>query len=140
MDIKRGSSLAHARARRLGKKAMFYARVATALGVASEPVKKPNRVAVAFKKARQFRPNKKQLLTAGLAFVFIGLAATGGLFYQHQQTVKAQAAAKAEAIRAEKANAAAQVCYQQKTDQKQKMLGKITFDQLYDGDACTAAK
>jgi len=58
--------------------------------------------------------------------------------YNDKLIADEKAAIKAEALRVEKKNAVAQECYRQKTTEKTAMLGKITFDQLYDGDACSA--
>lgn len=136
MDFKRGSVHGHAGIKRLGKKALFYARVAPALGDAIRTKKKDSRVIKFLKRVRAFKATRKQLILAAIAVVVLGVAIAAGVLYQQKRLVDAQAAAKAESDRVEKVNAAAQLCYQQKTKQKQSMLGKVTYDQLYDGDSC----
>lgn len=139
MDIERGSQPHHARIRRLGKKAIFYGRIATALGVA-QPIKAApkSRSAAAFARVKVFKPSRKQLITTCCAVVLAGAGIVGNSIYQTQRVAAAKAAAKAENERVERVNAAAQECYKKKTADKQQMLGKVTFDQLYDGDSCVA--
>ena len=135
MDIRRGSPHAHV-ARRIGKKAIFYGRIAPTLGVvppAPAAGKKPG----IMRTVRAYRPTKKHLAIVIGVVVFITSGVVGGYFYQQKIAADERAAAQAAAQKAEKANAVAQQCYRQKTAEKTDMLGKITFDQLYDGDACT---
>lgn len=132
MDIRRGSPHGM-RARRLGKKAIFYGRVAHALGVV--PPNKPSKPSL-FQKIKSFRPSKKQVIIAsGVALLLFG-GGFGWHMYNNKLIADEKAALKAEALRVEKQNALAQECYKQKTTEKTAMLGKITFDQLYDGDEC----
>lgn len=139
MDMRRGHQPHHARLQRLGKKAIFYGRIATALGVnyAAAPVKKPTKVAVAYAKAKAYRPTRKHMLATTCAVVLVIAGVFGNSVYQAQRVAAEKAAAKAAYEKQAKINAAAQECYKQKTAQKRQMLGKVTFDQLYDGDSCT---
>lgn len=134
MDIRRGSPHG-ARARRLGKKAIFYGSIAHALGAvpAESPVAKKSSP---FSKIKSFRPSKKQLAVAACSVLVLVGAGFGLNAYNNKRIADEKAAIKAEALRVEKQNALAQECYKQKTTEKTAMLGKITFDQLYDGDAC----
>lgn len=128
--------------RRLGKKAIFYGRIYHALAPAEEipqAVKKDKKPRRSFKTyIKSYRPTKKHFAVAVVAVLVIGGGTYGLNFYQARQYAEQQAAVRAEAKRVEVANAKAQQCYKQKTEEKAAMLGKITFDQLYDGDACTA--
>lgn len=137
MDIKRGSQPHHAKIKRLGKKAIFYGRIASALGVAcSDKQASKGRIATLCARAKAFRPSRRQLITACCAVIVVGAGVAGNSVYQSQRAAAAKAAAKAENERMERVNAAAQECYKKKTADKQQMLGKVTFDQLYDGDSC----
>ena len=66
----------------------------------------------------------------------IGLVTGGLLIYQGKKNADEQAAAVIEQQKVDKQNAVAQVCYAQKMKEKASMLGKITYDQLYDGNSC----
>lgn len=141
MDSRRGSQPHHARVRRLGKKAIFYGRIATALGVAlPEPIKKQSYFGRVTQRVKSFRPTRKQWTFAACTAVLAIAGSVGYSFYHASQVAAAKAAAKAAYDKQVKIEAAAQVCYKQKTVEKQKMLGKVTFDQLYDGDSCTTAQ
>lgn len=142
MDIKRGSQPHHARIRRLGKKAIFYGRIANALGVAQPKSDSaaPSFASSMFKRIRALRPTRKQLIASACAVVLAITGVIANSLYQSQRAAAAKAAAKAENERIERVNAAAQECYKKKITEKQKMLGKVTFDQLYDGDSCTASQ
>lgn len=136
MDISRGTPHGM-RARRLGKKAIFYGRVAHALGAV--PIEKPPvQKTSLFSKIKSFRPTKKQLIVTACSVLLMTGAGFGWNAYNNKLIADEKAAIKAEALRVEKQNALAQECYKQKTTEKTAMLGKITFDQLYDGDACSA--
>lgn len=136
MDTKKGHP--HERtARRIGKKAIFYGRLAPVLGV----VKSQKAGLKGYiTRVKAFRLTRKQAVIAACSVIVLGLATVGGIMYQQKRSADAQAAAKAEAARAQQLNASAQECYKSKLAEKQAMLGKITFDQLYDGDTCTASK
>lgn len=122
--------------RRIGKKAIFYGRMASALGVPAYAAPKVS----FFKKVKGFHPTRRQIIVTACLIILAAGGVTGGYFYQEHRKAQAYAAAKAEAERAAKANAVAQECYQKKTTEKSSMLGKITFDQLYDGDSCTSTQ
>lgn len=141
MDTRKGSSPQHARVRRIGKKAIFYGRLAPALGVVP-PSKdaRPGLLTRLVRKVRAFRPTRKQLIITAITLLVVGLATAGAIMYQQKRLADEKAAAAAEAARVEKANAAAQLCYQKKTAEKKSMLGKVTYDQLYDKDACTTGQ
>lgn len=136
MDIRRGSPHGQ-RARRLGKKAIFYGRIAHVLGVTPVEPKVSKKLQL-ITKLKSFRPTKKQLAIATCAVLIVVGAGFGVNAYNNKRIADEQAAIKAEALRVEKQNAIAQECYKQKTTEKTAMLGKITFDQLYDGDSCKA--
>lgn len=133
MEILKGTKNAHSLAKRIGKKAIFYGRVAASLGVVG--AEKDKRLSI-FKRLRAFRPTKKQTVVALIALLVVGLVSGGLVMYQNKKVADENAAAVAEQQKVEKQNAAAQVCYKQKLKEKASMLGKITYDQLYDGNAC----
>lgn len=137
MDISRGTPHGM-RARRLGKKAIFYGRVAHALGAIPEKSTVMTSKSSLFAKVKSFKPTKKQLVMAACSVLLMFGAGFGWNAYNDKLIADEKAAIKAEALRVEKKNAVAQKCYRQKTTEKTAMLGKITFDQLYDGDACSA--
>ena len=137
MDISRGTPHGM-RARRLGKKAIFYGRVAHALGAIPEKSTVMTSKSSLFTKVKSFKPTKKQLVMAACSVLLMFGAGFGWNAYNDKLIADEKAAIKAEALRVEKKNAVAQECYRQKTTEKTAMLGKITFDQLYDGDACIA--
>lgn len=121
------------RTRRIGKKVIFCGRIAPALGAVTQI---PDGKRPFIDKVKLFRPTKKQaLITAALLVLFIG-AGFGLNAYNAKRIADQQAAVKAEAMRVEEQNATMQECYKKKTAEKTDMLGKITFDQLYDGNAC----
>ena len=137
MDKKRGIQPKHERVRRLGKKAIFYGRVATALGVpAAQQRAGARRLVRSVRRARSFRPTRKQLIMVAGVLVVLVASMVGAVLYHNHQVVAAKAAAKAAYEHQQKIEAAAQQCYARKTAEKQQMLGKVTFDQLYDGDSC----
>lgn len=75
------------------------------------------------------------VMMAGVGVVAI-MAIIGVRFYQHQQ---AMAAAKAEQVRFEaekRERASALACRQQKLADRSELFGKVTYDELYDGNAC----
>ena len=137
MDISRGTPHGM-RARRLGKKAIFYGRVAHALGIVPGQNRDMAKKPTLFAKVKSFKPTKKQLVVVACSVLLIIGAGFGWNAYSNKLIADEKAAIKAEALRVEKQNAIAQECYKQKTTEKTDMLGKITFDQLYDGDACSA--
>ena len=137
MDISRGTPHGM-RARRLGKKAIFYGRVAHALGAVPEQSHAKSQKPSLLAKLKTFRPTKKQVVVAVCSVFIIAGAGFGWSAYSDKLIADEKAAIKAEALRVEKQNSIAQECYRQKTTEKTAMLGKITFDQLYDGDACSA--
>lgn len=149
MDINRGSQPVSAKARRLGKKAIFYGRIATALGVPQSVAtkskgnakgKKKIRLGKLFARIRAFRPARKHWIMGACAVLLIAAGLVCNSIYQTQRAATAESAAKAANERQVKLDAAAQECYKRKTAEKQKMLGKVTYDQLYDGDSCTATQ
>lgn len=142
MDIKRGSQPHQARVRRLGKKVIFYGRIATVLGV-QQPAgnkSKSHRISNAITRVRTFRPTRKQWVAGACAMVLVVAGVAGSSIYQSQRAAAAVAAAKVEAERKVKVDAAAQECYKKKTAEKQKMLDRVTYDQLYDGDSCLTSQ
>lgn len=141
MHTKGDGSPKRADRQRLGKKALFYARVAPALGVAGNATKQRTRRAKQLvTRARNFRPTRRQIMAMTGAALVVCLVVAGIVMYRQKQQADAATAAKAEAARVEKQSAAAQLCYQKKTTEKQNMLGKITYDQLYDGNACLGSQ
>lgn len=79
---------------------------------------------------------KRRAITAVCILIATGLITGGVLWYRHDQTVRAQAAAAEEAKKQQVINEKAQICYQQKQKERADMLGKVTYDQLYDGNSC----
>jgi hypothetical protein len=132
MDMHKGSTPAQLKLRRIGKKVIFYHRVAPALGAVSKPKEKRSWISA----VKSFRPTKKQLIITAAAVVVIGIIAAVGIIVDQKKQADEKAAAATEAARIERVNAAAQVCYQKKMKEKAAMLDKITYDQLYDGDSC----
>lgn len=133
MDIRKGTKTAHSLARRIGKKAIFYGRLATSLGVESSEKKHKTSILVRIK---NFHPSKKQAVIALSSLLVVSLVTAGLVIYHNKQVADEQNAALIEQQRVDKQNASAQVCYKQKLKEKASMLGKITYDQLYDGNSC----
>ena len=132
MEKPRGNTPAQVKMRRIGKKVVFCHRVAPALGAVPPAVKKDSW----FKRLKSFRPTKKQLVISAAALLVVGMITTVSVLLEQKRQADIQAAAAAEAARVEKENAAAQECYKQKVAEKADIMDKLTYDQLYDGDAC----
>lgn len=130
----KGSSPAQLKLRRIGKKVIFCHRVAPALGAI--PISKSQNSRSWIGVIKSFRLNKKQLIAVSVAVLMVGAIVTINTVVEQKKQSDAKAAAAAEAARIEKVNAAAQVCYKKKMQEKAAMLDKITYDQLYDGDSC----
>ncbi len=133
MEILKGTKKARSLAKRIGKKAIFYGRVAASLGAVSGETKNKQPI---LKRLRAFRPSKKQTIVVLSSLLVIGLVTVGLVVYQNKKVADEQAAAVVEQQKVDRQNAAAQVCYAQKMKEKASMLGKITYDQLYDGNSC----
>lgn len=140
MDMRRGSQPHHARLKRLGKKAIFYGRIANALGVAQAEAERTGLFANGLKRIRTLKLTRKQWALSAASVVLALGAVFGNTMYQSHRAAAVKAAEIAEFRRVEKINATAQECYKKKTAEKQQMLGKVTFDQLYDGDSCIASQ
>ena len=119
--------------RRIGRKVITLARISSVMDRklgSSQPIKKRRLPQI------QFRFTKRVAFILGGAVLLAGLAMTGVVIYQKQAAAVAAKAAevKLEAERKEKASAMA--CRKQKLESKRELYGKVTYDELYDGNSC----
>ncbi len=75
------------------------------------------------------------MLVAGFA-VFCMLGTAGYAYYQQVRAKELQAAAKVSEERARVASEKSDECRQQKVAAKADLIGKVTFDELYDYTVC----
>ena len=95
-------------------------------------------------KRRSVVPNWKFLLArprrtaaAGLVVVLVGAVGFGLMSaYQSQATTAQKAAVIQQQNTIRSKSAAAEVCRRQKAEQKADLIGKVTYDELYDYDEC----
>ena len=117
--------------RRIGKKAMALSRTSLLLERKMNAAPKQRR-----KVAFIWRPTRVHYaLFAGLV-VFFMIGTAGYAYYQQQQAKERQAAAKVEEERARVASQKSDECRQQKVAAKADLIGKVTYDELYDYSVC----
>lgn len=117
------------RHRRIGRRVLLAHR----LNPASKPAKQ-NRIA-ALKSRIKARPKTSALLAVG--FLALCVLATGGAHLYSTTTAAAEKAATEKRYAAEKRDSlAADACRRKKFEEKADLLGKITFDELYDNNEC----
>ena len=117
--------------RRIGKKAMALSRTSLLL---------ERKMSVTHKQRRKFtftwRPTRVHYaLFAGLV-VFFAIGTAGYVYYQQQQANERQAAAKVEQERARVASQKSDECRQLKVVVIVDLIGKGTYDELYDYSVC----
>lgn len=117
------------RNRRIGRRVLQADRLSMVLSTASQ------------KKARTLwrvpHISRKVLIAACVALVCIGIVGGIGMQRYSAQVAAAQKAAAAKQLAELKAkSASADACRREKAEQKADLIGKITFDELYDYGAC----
>lgn len=117
------------RHRQIGRKVLLADRLSHALG--STESKKANHLLGFLKR----RPK-----TIALTCAVVACAGILGLTTVQFYTTKAEAAQKAAATEKQaklaKKSIAAEACRRKKAEQKADLIGKVTYDQLYDYDEC----
>ena len=129
----RGSKQRATNHRRIGRKVITLARISSVMDrklVAAQPIRKRHLPQIKI----QF--TRRVALVLGSIILLAGLATTGAFFYQKQAAATEAKAAQAKLETERKINAAAVACRKQKLDSKRELYGKITYDELYDGNAC----
>lgn len=117
------------RHRRIGRKVMLADRLHHAL---EKPRQNRIKATWAFLRSRPRR-------TAAVCILLIAVLALGAGGVQYYQAKALASQKAAAAIQQQKITAkslAAEACRQEKAKQKADQLGKITYDQLYDGNEC----
>lgn len=118
------------RNRRIGKKVLLADRLSHAVG-------KTKRRNDPFRHVRAVASRPKSLAAALTLVVAIGVAGSFALqAYTSRQTVAEEAAAAQELATQKAKAAAADECRRGKLAQKADLVGKVTFDELYDDDEC----
>jgi hypothetical protein len=118
-----------ARRRQIGRKVLLAERVSKLLEADKRAQTKPSRL--------RFRLNKKLAVVTGVILV---VALVGGAAGYQQYARKVSAAKFADMVKQQKAlkakSEAADECRQKKAEQKAHLIGKITYDELYDYGEC----
>ena len=83
----------------------------------------------------QQRPKTIALLCLSVALVGM-LSFTGYQFYVAKAEAAQKAAATEKQTKLAKKSIAAEACRRKKAEQKADLIGKVTYDQLYDYDEC----
>ena len=117
--------------RRIGKKAMTLCRTALVLERKLAAVPKPQR-----KLAIMWRPTRLHYALFASVAVLGMIGTAGYTYYQQQQSIVHQAATKVAEERAREASANSDECRKQKVAAKADLIGKVTFDELYDYSVC----
>ena len=134
MVMQREGSVARAyrvNKRRIGKKAMTLCRTSLLLERKLAAVPKLRR-----KLTISWRPTRVHYALFA-SFAVVGMLGTAGYaYYQQQQTESLQAAAAVAEDRARAASQKSDDCRKQKVAAKSELLGKVTFDELYDYSVC----
>lgn len=117
--------------RRIGKKAMTLCRTSLLLErkVAELP-KQRRKFVISWRPARLHYA----LFASFVAVCVLGTA--GYAYYQQQQSQVIQTATKIAEERAREASERSDECRKQKVAAKSDLLGKVTFDELYDYSVC----
>lgn len=117
------------RPRRIGRKALQADRL-------SRILTKHN--SSKFDVANKFiRVHRVKLTAVSLAVIIFGIVGSFGIQAYNAQQVAAQKAeaAKAQDIARQK-SISADECRQKKAEEKSELIGKVTYDELYDGNEC----
>ena len=119
---------ASVRHRRVGRKVLQADRLTHLLAQESKNTTKPWDILIV-------RP--KLTLAACALLIAVSAVGFGGLrFYAGQQAASEKAAAVKEQDRLRVRSTAADACRRKKAEEKADQIGKVTYDELYDGDAC----
>jgi hypothetical protein len=117
------------RHRRIGKKVLLADRLARALNPTSH---------VPAKRSLSLPPLNRKLLT--ISFIAVALVGTlgfgGSQFYLAKATAAQEAAAAKMQAAQQIKSRAADACRREKVRQKADLIGKVTYDELYDYDEC----
>jgi hypothetical protein len=82
-------------------------------------------------------PKPKVVAIACVVILLVSALGVGATRYYNSQAAAAEkVAATAKQKKLEVKNAAAVACRQKKAEEKADQLGKITYDELYDHNAC----
>lgn len=80
---------------------------------------------------------RKTVIIVGLVIIGVGVLGFGGAsMYFGQVAVSQKAAAVKQQAKSEKKSVEADACRRAKAAQKADLIGKVTYDELYDGDEC----
>lgn len=117
------------RHRRIGRRVLLAHRLHPALKPA-----KQHRLAAA-KSRIKARPKTSALLAVGV-LALCALAAGGAHFYSITTAAAEKAAAEKRYAIEKQESLAADACRRKKLEEKADLLGKVTFDELYDNNEC----
>jgi len=115
--------------RRIGRKALLADRLSHAVGN-----KKDDDLSA---KIKRLLSNPKKAALVGSAIVIVVSLALTGTKLVNDQVATAQSiqAATTQRVLKQKSEAA-DACRRQKFEQKAELVGKVTYDEMYDGNAC----
>lgn len=117
------------RHRKIGKKVLFADRLSHAL--------RPKKTRRESLKDRLPSLSRKQLITIGLAAVIVSSVAFGAIrAYTSYAEAKQREVVKQQEVQLKAKSAAADACRREKAQQKAELIGKVTYDELYDYGAC----
>ena len=115
--------------RRIGKKVLMADRLSHALEIS-----KNNKSGWQLIRSAT---NRKLAIGVSAAVLVIGALGFSGIqFFSSQQAIAEKTAATARQERLAEQSRAASECRQKKAAAKSDQIGKVTYDQLYDGDSC----
>ncbi len=117
------------RQRQIGRKVLLADRLSHSLK-ATQPTKVKQLLGLL-----QQRPKTIALLCLSVALVGM-LSFTGYQFYVAKAEAAQKAAATEKQTKLAKKSIAAEACRRKKAEQKADLIGKVTYDQLYDYDEC----
>ncbi len=116
------------RHRRIGRKALQGDRLARALSASHHAHKKDLW-------GKLLRP-KAIVVTSAITIVLGAAGFIGSQFYFTQAAATQKAATTEQQNQAKTKSIAADACRRKKVEQKSDLIGKITYDELYDYDEC----
>lgn len=123
------------RSHRFGRKAIACARMSYVLD--KKPAQAEHKKFTLPTLPRLPRPNKKFYVIASLALVVMVVAGLGyGQYARHQDNV-AKAAREVQMQQQIEASKRAETCRLQKVQEKADRLNALTYDELYEYNACT---
>ena len=117
------------RHRKIGKKVLFADRLSHAM--------RPRKSRLESFKDRLPTLSRKQVIVMGVAVVVISSAALGAVrAYTSYAEAKQREVVKQQEVLLKAKSAAADACRREKAQQKAELIGKVTYDELYDYGAC----